>query len=203
MIYVTATMLAVYVLDFIGVTGLFGFMFFFRPLVLAGEVWRIVTFILIPPFGQNPIWAILGFYVAYHIGTSLEYAWGKTLFNLYFLFGVLGAIIAAFITGIGFNSYLFLSMLLAYCYLNPNATFLLFFILPIKAKYIAIFNWALYIWLFISIDSFSSRLALIFSLINFFLFFGPEVWKTIKRNYNTVRRRRKYQKNWDGNNPWR
>ena len=202
MIYITATMLAVYALEFVGVIGLRWHMLFWRDLVLAGEVWRIITFVFIPPLDGNPLFVLLALFVAYHIGTDLEGAWGKALFTMYFVFGVIGAIIAGFITGVGDNAYLFLSILLAYCYLNPDATFLLFFILPIKAKYIAIFNWALYILAFI-IGDLSSRVALIFSLINFFIFFGPDVWKTIQRNYNSSRRKRRYQKNWGNNNPWR
>jgi len=202
MIYVSATMLAIYALDFAGVTGLWWRMMFWRPLVMAGEVWRIVTFIVLPRFGENPLFALLYMYMIYFIGSGLEYAWGKALLNIYFFFGVIGAIAAGFISGIGDNGALFLSMLLAYCYINPEATFLIFFILPVKAKYIAIFNWAIFAVLFI-FGNFSSRLSIIFSLINFFFFFGPDIWKRIQRNYNSSRRRRRYKKNWGNDNPWK
>lgn len=202
MMYVTGVMLAFYMLQLLMMPGLFWLIFFSRDLILAGEVWRVVTFALMPPLSGTTLFVLLSLFVAYRIGTSLEYVWGKTLFTMYFMFGILGAIIAGFITGTATNAHFFLSLILAYCYLNPNATFLLFFILPIKARYIAIFNWLVYAWSFIQ-GNFSTRVEIIFSLINFFLFFGPEVWRTMKQNYDSSRRRRNYQKNWGNNNPWR
>ena len=202
MIYVTGTMLAVYALSLIAMPGLIGFLSFHRGLILSGEVWRILTFALVPPLSGQPLFVLLSLFVAYRIGSNLEYTWGTPLFNMYFFLGVIGAIIAGFISGFGTNSYLLLSLILAFCYINPNATFLLFFILPVKAKHIAIFNWALYILAFIQ-GNFASRMAILFSLLNFFLFFGPEIFRTMRQNYENSRRRRNYQKNWGNNNPWR
>ena len=200
--YVTATMLAVYVLHLLAMPDLYNFMIFYRDSILSGEFWRVFTFTILPPFAGGPLFVLLTLFIAYRIGTSLEYAWGKTLFTMYFILGMLGAIAAGFISGVGTNEYVLVSLILAFCYLNPNATFLLFFILPVKAKYIAIVNWAFFAWRFIQGDM-STRLAIVFSLINFFLFFGPEVWKIIRQNYQASNRRRKYQKSWGDNNPWR
>jgi len=202
MLYVTATMLAFYMLSLLIMPQLFGFMFFSSELILYGEFWRIITFLFIPPHLGAPLWVLLTLFVAYRIGTSIEYAWGKSLFTMYLILGAIGAVIAGFITGFGSNSYLFLSLILAFCYMNPNATFLLFFILPVKAKYIAIFNWVLYIWAFIA-GSFSTRMAIVFSLINFFLFFGPDIWRDARQSYNRLRHRQRYRKNWGDQNPWR
>ena len=202
MLYITATMLAFYVLWLIIMPGLYGLLFFSRELILSGEFWRIITFVLIPHNLGSPIFVLLTLFVAYRMGQNLEYVWGKARLTLYLIFGVLGAIIAGFITGGATNYYIFLSLILAFCYMNPNATFLLFFILPVRAKHIAMFSWLFYAWSFIRGD-FSSRVALVFSLINFFLFFGPDVWRTMRQNYNIVRRRKQYQKNWGDNNPWR
>ena len=203
MLFITATMLAFYMVWLIIMPGLFELISFNRWLILDGEFWRAVTFLLIPyNTTGSPIFVLLFLFIAYRIGTSLEQLWGKTLFNMYLFFGAVGAIIAGFIAGFATNYYIFLSLILAFCYINPNATFLLFFILPIKAKHIAIINWVLYIWSFIQ-GNFSTRLAIIFSLLNFFLFFGPNIWRTMRQNYNTVRRRRQYQKSWGDQNPWR
>jgi len=201
MIYVTATMLAVYVLWLIAMPPLLSFLDFNRALILDGEFWRVLTFVLMPLSGST-LFVLLSLFVAYRIGSNLEYTWGKALFNMYFFLGVIGAIIAGFVSGFGTNQYLFLSLILAFCYMNPNATFLLFFILPVKAKHIAIFNWVLYVWAFIQ-GNFSDRVAIVFSLLNFFLFFGPEVWRTMRQNYDSAKRRRQYQKSWGDNNPWR
>jgi len=202
MMYVSATMLGVYALQLLIMPGLFNLMFFSRSLIFAGEIWRIFTFALIPPLSGQPLWVLLSLFVAYRIGTSLEYAWGQTRFTLYVLLGILGAVIAGFVSEVGSNTYVFLSFILAFCYLHPNATFLLFFILPVKARYIAIFNWVLYAWAFYQ-GNFSQRVAIVFSLINFFIFFGPDIWRTVRQNYEASRRRRNFQKNWGDNNPWR
>ena len=203
MLYITGTMLAFYALSEIAMPGLFELLYFSRELILYGQFWRAITFVFIPPTNLlSPLWVLLTLFVAYRIGQSLEHAWGKTLFTMYLVFGALGAIIAGFITEFATNYYIFISLILAFCYVNPNATFLLFFILPVKAKHIAIVNWIFYIWMFIQGDL-SSRVAIAFSLLNFFLFFGPDVWRTIRQNYNTVRRRKQYQKSWGNNDPWR
>ena len=201
MLYITSTMLGIFAIGLIAMPGLLGFLRFDRALILGGEYWRVLTFVLMP-LSTEVLFVLLSLFVAYRIGSNLEYAWGKTLFNMYFFLGIVGAIIAGFISGFGTNQYLFLSLILAFCYMNPNATFLLFFILPVKAKHIAIFNWALYVWAFIQ-GNFPARVAIVFSLLNFFLFFGPEVWRTMRQNYDSAKRRRQYQKSWGNNNPWR
>lgn len=202
MIYITATQLAVYVLGYFFIPQLFYYMQLSWPLVLEGEVWRLITFIFLPPASGNFLFLFIALYAAYHIGTSLETAWSTMLFTLFYGMGVLGAILSSIITGYAVNSYIYLSMFLAYAYLYPDATFMLFFVLPVKAKWLAIADWALYIYLFV-MGTNADRLAIVFSLINFFIFFGPDVWKTMKNNYKTSKRRREFRKNWGKDNPWR
>ena len=197
MIYITGTMLAVYMLTLIIMRGLPWLMFLDRTLVMQGQVWRLVTFLFVPPaFGAMGVLGLLILlYAAYIFGSALERAWGCALFTLYFIFGAVGAMIAGLISGAGTNHYLYLSLFLAYAYLYPNSSILLFFVLPVKAKYLAYVNWAVYIYAFI-IGNFSSRLAIVFSLINFFLFFGPELSETLKRAYKQSKQRQQYRKNW-------
>ena len=203
MMYVSATMLAVYMLTLMIMPPLMGMMAFHRGLFLQGEVWRIFTFVLLPPQpGQSPIWVLLSLFILYRIGGSLEQTWGKTRFTLYVILGIIGAIISGFITGFGVNTYVYLSFILAFCYMFGNATFLLFFVLPVKAKWIAVFIWAGFAWAFIW-GNFVSRVAIIFSLINFFIFFGPDILQDVRQTYHAARRRREYRKNWGNNNPWR
>ena len=112
---------------------------------------------------------------------------GTTRFNLYYLFGMIGAILAAFIThSTGTNSYLNLSLLLAYTALFPDNEVLFMFIIPMKLKWLGLLEGALLGWLFI-IGSMADRVALIFSLLNFLLFFGP-------RLYDRIRNKIRYEK---------
>ena len=110
--------------------------------ILHGQVWRLVTFLAMP-FG-DVIYLLIGCYFYYWIGTSLEASWGSFRFNLYYVTGVLALIISAFIayliTGVSFpltTTYLNLSLFLAFASLFPDAKVLLFFILPIKVKWLA------------------------------------------------------------------
>jgi hypothetical protein len=202
MIYVTSTLAAVYLLWLIIMPGLPLLLNLTRFQVLQGQIWRLVTFLAVPPLSGNVLLVLLGFYCTYHLGTSLEYAWGKSLFTIYFILGALGAIIAGMLSGYGDNSYLYLSIFLAYCYLYPEATFMIFFILPVKAKYLAIVNWVVYLYAFV-MGNFSSRLAIVFSLANFFIFFGPQVLRTMKQNQQQSKRRREYRRNWGRGSDWR
>ena len=118
--------------------------------ILHGQIWRIVTFLIQPPDG-SPIFIIFALYLYYMIGQNLEAAWGAFRFNLYFFTGVLFHLIAAlivyFLTGISFpigTSYLNLSLFFAFAALYPNVEFLLFFVIPIKVKYLALLDGAFF-----------------------------------------------------------
>lgn len=114
--------------------------------ILRGEVWRIFTF-LMEPMNTSLLFVVFALYLYYMIGRSLEAAWGTFRFNLYFFMGVLFHILAAFvtylITGVSFpigTVYLNLSLFFAFAAMYPNTEFLLFFIIPIKVKYLALLD---------------------------------------------------------------
>ena len=157
----------------------------FEPyLVLKGQIWRLFTWVLIPPKG-NIVVAIIMFILYYQLGTALERAWGAFRFNVYIFGGMLFTIIGAFITYFicgplipvgGFIStyYINLSIFLAFAVCFPDMQVLLYFIIPIKMKWMAIFylvvvgydivNWVSMGWWFAAIP-------IIASLLNFFIFF--------------------------------
>ena len=64
--------------------------------ILSGEVWRLVTFLFLPPT-SHPLWIVFTLYFYYLVGSNLEQQWGSFHFNLYYLIGVLSTIAAAFI----------------------------------------------------------------------------------------------------------
>ena len=69
-----------------------------RSGLLRGQIWRAVTFVFAPP-STSPIFIIFSLYFYYMIGTGLEARWGKVKFNLYYLVGMIAAVIACLITG--------------------------------------------------------------------------------------------------------
>ena len=123
----------------------------FSPyLILHGQIWRIVTFIIQPP-NASFLFMAFALYFYYMVGQALEYMWGAFRFNLYFFSGVLLHVIACLVIylifGINFSMgtfYLNLSLFFVYAYLFPDATFLLFFIFPIKAKWLGIIEGIFY-----------------------------------------------------------
>ena len=120
--------------------------------ILHGQVWRIFTFIIQPP-STNLIFVVFTMYLYYMIGRTLEYVWGTFRFNLYYFMGVAFHILAAMLTYFIFQVslpigtfYLNLALFFAFVSLNPNQQFMLFGILPIKAKYLAYLDAAFFVY---------------------------------------------------------
>lgn len=164
----------VYLLWYVDKSGLFiGKLILIPQLVMQGEVWRLFTYVFIPP-SVSVIWIIFVLYFYYMIGTALEHEWGSFKFNIYYLLGMLGTTIAAFFFGaIGTATYINLSLFLAFARLYPEYEILLFFVLPVKVKYLAWIDWALIWYTVIFIPDF--RAAAIVSIINYFIFFGKDI----------------------------
>ena len=114
--------------------------------IFAGQVWRLVTFIIQPP-STSIIFVFFSLYFYYLIGTVLENIWGSFKFNVYFFSGVLLNIVAALIIylifGISFNMsthYINLALFMAFAMEQPDMEVLLFFIIPIKIKWMALLD---------------------------------------------------------------
>ena len=161
-------------------------------LILRGEVWRLVTFLFIPP-SSSPLWIIFTLYFYYMVGSNLEQQWGSFHFNLYYLIGVLSTIAAAFIGfGTVTTEHLNLSLFLAFAHLFPNFEILLFFILPLKVKYLAWLNWG-FIALSLIFNPLPMKLAALASVVNYFIFFGPELIINLKRRRLTYKNRKRFR----------
>ena len=119
------------------------FLVFSRDLIFQGQVWRVFTFLFLPPSG-NLILSAFMLYFYWMIGSALEREWGDFRFNLYYLFGFLGAIIAGLLTGYATSEYINLSLFLAFAILNPNYPVRLFFLIPIPVKFLAIVDGAVF-----------------------------------------------------------
>lgn len=188
MLAIVLGMLTVFLGDlFFPQLGLSSYLYFDRELLLTGQVWRLLSFIVLPP-PSTPLFILLALYFYYTIGQTLEHAWGSFKFNVYYLCGILGAILAGMVTGFAENAYLNLSLFLAFAALYPENQIRLFFILPIKIKYLAYLNGAFLLIAFI-FGGWSTRAAIIMSLVNFFLFFGGDFISFVKMKTSTMRTR--------------
>lgn len=175
-------------------------------LVLKGQVWRLFTF-LIPLISFNGIFfVIIKCYLFYMIGNALENAWGSFRLNLYFFSAVIFNIVAAFIvygifrvnilgTNLANNmiinmlqissplDIIYSSMFFAFAALHPNTQFLIYFIIPVKVKYLAWVSGAMYIYniyRFISVGYILGIIPIIVSMANFVIFFMTS------RNYRSI-----------------
>ncbi len=162
---------------------------FSRATILDGELWRLVTFlILAPPW--HPLFAAFSLYLFYLMGTALEHEWGAFRFNLFILVGYLATVLAGFLLpgGLATNTFLLGSVFLAFAHLFPDFTLHLFFILPVKIKWLALLTWLLYGWTLLT-GSGMERALVLAAVANFLLFFGRDIVLTMK----SAKRRMEHQ----------
>ena len=163
-----------------------------RAAILRGQIWRLVTFIFTPPM-TNPMFALFALYFYYLIGTGLEARWGKVRFNLYYAVGMLCAVLACLITGYADNAYLNLSLFFGYAALFPNEDVLLFMLLPIKIKYLALVDVLIYLRAFI-VGGASERVTIVLCLLNVILFLGGDLLSTLRRESQYWKTRYNFRK---------
>jgi hypothetical protein len=144
--------------------------------VRRGEVWRLVTFLFIPP-RASPIWVLVNLYFTWWVGSSLEQHWGSFKFNVYYFIGALGTIAAALMAGPTSNMWLDSSLFLAFATIFPDVTILLFFILPIRVKWLGILA-AVGIGYAFAVGAWGTRASIIAALVNYVLFFGGH-WRQV------------------------
>lgn len=149
---------------------------FDRDLILRGQVWRLITFVFTGAFGYGSILMVLISSLCYFsLGRAIENSWGTFRFNLFYFTGIILLDIYAMIFGCYVDPYyLNLSLLLSYATLYPNAQFLLFFFIPVKAWIFALIDIFLIV-LGLFTDSFPYNLIPIVALLNCFLFFGKDI----------------------------
>ena len=164
---------------------LLSYLRFDAALILRGQIWRLVTFMVYPP--SMGLLAFLVFYFYYWMGSTLEQVWGTAQFNVYLLIGwaltVLYGFLVYFIGGIRISidaQYLYLSMFFSYAALFPDQTVLLFFFIPIKMKYMALID-AVYFLAAVLTNPFPVNLLPVVAVLNFFIFFSGTLMQKIPR----------------------
>ncbi|MCI9106233.1 MAG: rhomboid family intramembrane serine protease [Lachnospiraceae bacterium] len=172
--------------------------------ILHGQIWRLVTFLIFPPsFGSfrftSVFFGIIALFMYHSLGQTLENVWGSFRFNVFFLMGVLTQGLACLIGYVVFKQewmlttgFLNSSIFLAFAMYFPDAQFLLFFVLPVKAKWLAVAESAVYLYSFI-FGGAAERCELVVSLANILIFF------LMTRNYRRyapkeIRRKNNFKK---------
>ena len=161
--------------------------------ILHGHIWRIITFIFYPP-STSFLWMIVALFVYYSLGMTLERVWGTFKYNFFYFTGVillvLAAILIYLVTGYSvqlYPTYMTFSIFLAYALTFPETTFLLYFIVPIKAKWLAIAEVVLYLFHFVALPGLGNKVAILVSLLNVALFFLLTNQRPKNRNIYNMR----------------
>lgn len=188
-------------------------------LILRGQIWRLITWILIPPsdFG---IFTILTLYFYYWIGTTLERTWGTFRYNVYLLSGMLFTILGAFVLlaysyavfapqiamvgsrafftdGIGYffrafsTYYVNLSIFLAFALTFPDMQVLLFFVIPIRIKWLGILDAIMTVYTFFA-SGIAYKIIIGASLLNVIVFFFA-TRDRVRMSPKQIRRRQVYR----------
>lgn len=156
--------------------------------VLDGQWWRLLSFLLTPP-STNLIFAAFALYLLWFMGGALEAQWGAFRYCLYVLVGTVMTIAAAFAFPYypASNGFLIGSIFLAFAALFPRYEILLFFVLPVQVRWLALLTWLLYAFAFI-VGGWNTRLLILAAVTNFLLFFGRDLADQLRHG----RRRTRY-----------
>ncbi len=164
---------------------LMNYMLFNPALILRGQIWRLISFVFIPP--STGVLAFIAFYFYYWIGSTLEQQWGTGQFTIYFFTGVILTILYGFliyfITGRSVSlssTYIFLSMFFSFAALFPDMQVLFMFIIPVKMKYLALVDAAFFL-LSVFTTPFPENLLPVVAVLNFLIFCGGELKNLLPR----------------------
>ena len=188
MLYIVLGTALVYLMsDIAGNAGLYSMLYFDRQLILQGQIWRLVTYPLTFSAG-NLLLTAISLFCYYSIGRAMENVWGTLRFNLFYLTGVVMMdVYCMLFGGVASVTYLNLSLFLSYATMYPDAQFLLFFVIPVKAWVFALVDLAITLWdvimLSYPIFFFPYNLFPLLAIANYLLFFGKDVLNVIPRSW--------------------
>ncbi|MDR3207703.1 MAG: rhomboid family intramembrane serine protease [Oscillospiraceae bacterium] len=171
--------------------ALFIYSLYFVPAeFLQGEVWRLVTFLLVPNWVAGLMGNFLDFIFAVitlvfyvWVGRSLERFWGRLKLTVYYAAGaLLTAVYALLLGAVPDPMFINLSLFFALATMIPDETIRAFMIFPIKFKYLALAEAAYFIiWPLLNPTLGWGRLVPLVAILNFLLFCGGDLWQLVRR----------------------
>ena len=193
MLYISLGTALVYFMSMINQSyALYYWLYFDRDLILQGQVWRLVSYVLTYDTG-HVLLTIISLFCYYSLGQGMENLWGTLRFNLFYFTGVILQDVFCMFTGFHADVfYLNLSLFLAYATMYPSTQFLIFFIIPVKAWFLALLDLVLTLYPVIAntVEGyFPYSLFPLVALLNYFLFFGKDVLNVIPMSWRMNFRR--------------
>lgn len=158
--------------------------------ICRGQIWRLVTWVLMPP-SRLDIFTVIMLFFYYWIARTLASTWGDFYFNVYLLGGIIITDIGMMIAYFVFQSmgtmnalqniyvmsayvnlyYIQTTILLAFAFTYPNAQVLLYFFIPIKMSWLGIFEGVMLAYSFVRAGMAAPRLVILLAVLNFVLYF--------------------------------
>jgi len=196
MLYIAIGNVAIYLIDLFSMGGmsLASLLSFSRYAILRGQVWRLVSFVFVSESGDllfrgtGIFFVLVSAYFYWWIGSLLEREWGTAKFTVFYLGGVALNIVFGLLVGYASMAYVNLSMFFAFATLYPNMEILLFMIIPVKVKWIAWIDGALFAWAVVSnllVGNWIGALLPVVAILNYFIFF----WQDFRYLFVKVKRR--------------
>ncbi|MBM4302870.1 MAG: hypothetical protein FJ116_00160 [Deltaproteobacteria bacterium] len=167
--------------------------FLFDPdLVLQGQWWRLFGFPISDGL-NNPIYLIFYVLYLYFVVNTLESQWGPGPLTVFLLLGYLSALAASFLTmqPISIWFHILENVSLAFGTLFPDLELYIYFILPVKAKWLALLAGALILFKFI-FATLLGKLFISMTLFPYLLFFSPLLFNSLKTHYRVRKNRKKF-----------
>lgn len=210
MLYVVIGNVAVYLLASFSSAGMgvYSLLAFHLSGLMHGQIWRLVSFIFVPNVGGT-FALLISCYFYYWIGSVLERQWGTAKFTVYYVSGMLPTMLGTAIVSLAYGNlsiplygtyYINLAMFFAFAVLYPETRVLLFFIIPVRMKILAIIDACLFafdIFSYLAAGNIAGAILPVIALMNFAIFFWPELCSFLKREqrqskqaahfHNTVR----------------
>ena len=182
-LYVMGGNILVWLLTMMDTSGLLLFTLAFdaQAIFLRGEVWRLITFIFLP-YGNSVASMIFQMYCYYFFAKTLETAWGKGKLTIFYFSGMLlhilfGTCIWLFGNPIAMLSmfmtafYLNFSLFLVFATLYPDTTIMLFLVIPLKARWLAIAELLYFLYIMLT-GILPFNLLPLVAILNYLLFCG-------------------------------
>ena len=188
--YIAIGNVAIFLMDLVTGGYASAFLRFHPQLILHGQIWRLLTFVFVPVSGFNPrdmfsiLWFAMSVLFYYYVGNALERQWGSARFTMFYGLGVVLNIIIGFAFGLPVNMYYVnMSMFFSFATLYPDMQVLLYGILPLKVKWLAWFDAALFAFDMVravSMGAWAFALLPVAALLNYFIFFWDDLMYLIR-----------------------
>ena len=191
--HVAMLMLVVFFLDRTGMLP-YHMLYLHRDSILSGEVWRLFTFLLIP-FSSNFLFLVFELSILVMCADGLEARWGTFKLTAYYMVGAISNILVVLIMPeVQFGSYfIYMSLFLGFATVYPDYEILLFLILPVKVKYLAMVSGAIMLYN-LAVSPLYIKIAIALTVGNYLLFFAQDAIATIRHNRQQHSRSVEYEK---------